>query len=208
PEVTWLPRFLVILLGDAAVGKSSLLHCFADRLGGGLGEGPDGAATPDPTVGIEFYSWTILMPPTGKVRLQLWDTAGQEQLGSITRSFYRSATGVLLVFNLTNRVSLKHITEWHREAVGDWLPAFVLVGHKSEEARHLATTLGMTFVETSACSNFNVEFSFQTLSGGIQQALGQGILAPYQGCDGIRFSPNQSHCQPLAGRVPWEGCQC
>lgn len=74
-------QFRIILLGDAAVGKSSLLHCFADRLGGSLGEGPDGAATPGPTVGIEFYSWTILMPPTGKVRLQLWDTAGQEQLG-------------------------------------------------------------------------------------------------------------------------------
>ncbi|NXD02702.1 RAB42 protein, partial [Certhia familiaris] len=164
-------QFRIIVLGDAAVGKSSLLRCFADRRGGGSG----GAATPSPTVGVEFYSRTILMPPTGKAKLQLWDTAGQERFRSITRSFCRSAAGVLLVFDLTNRASFEHIPEWYREAAGDRLPAFVLVGHKcdlvaeravpAEEARHLATTLGMAFVETSARSNLNVELAFQTLAG-------------------------------------------
>lgn len=137
---------------------------------------------------------------------------------SITRSFYQSAAGVLLVFNLTNRASFEHIPEWYHEAAGDQPPAFVLVGHKcdlmaeravsAEEAGHLTTNLGMAFVETSACSNFNVELAFQTLAGGIQQALGQGILAPHQGCDGIRLIPNQSHRQPPAGREPQECCQC
>ncbi|NXU07168.1 RAB42 protein, partial [Buphagus erythrorhynchus] len=105
-----------------------------------------------------------------------------------------------------------------REAAGDRPPAFVLVGHKcdlvaertvsAEEARHLAATLGVAFVETSAHRNLNVELAFQTLAGGIQQALGQGILAPHQGCNGIRLIPNQSRRQPLAGRVPRERCLC
>ncbi|NWT29897.1 RAB42 protein, partial [Cardinalis cardinalis] len=74
---------------------------------------------------------------------------------------------------------------------------FVLVGHKcdlvderavsAEEAGHLAATLGMAFVKTSAHSNLNMELAFQTLAGGIQQALRQGILAQHQGCDGIRL---------------------
>ncbi|NXI20064.1 RAB42 protein, partial [Irena cyanogastra] len=95
---------------------------------------------------------------------------------------------------------------------------FVLVGHKcdlvaeqavsAEEAGQLATTLGMAFVETSACSNVNMELAFQSLAGGIQQALGRGILALHQECDGIRFISNQSHRQPPAGREPWEHCQC
>lgn len=67
-------QFHVIMLGDTAVGKSSLLCCFAE----GLGAGPGGAAIPSPTVGVEFYSWTTLMPPTGKAKLHLWDTGGQE----------------------------------------------------------------------------------------------------------------------------------
>ncbi|NXJ17839.1 RAB42 protein, partial [Dicrurus megarhynchus] len=95
---------------------------------------------------------------------------------------------------------------------------FVLVGHKcdlvaeravsAEEARHLAATLGMAFVETSARSNLNVELAFQTLAGGIQQALGQGVLAPHQECDGIRLISSQSHHQPPARREPQERCQC
>ncbi|NWI64302.1 RAB42 protein, partial [Todus mexicanus] len=159
----------VIVLGDAAVGKSSLLRCFA--------EGPGaGGATPGPTVGVEFYSRTVPLPPAGKAKLQLWDTAGQERFRSITRSFYRSAAGVLLVFDLTNRASFEHVPEWHREAAGERPPpAFVLVGHKSdlvaeravsaEEAGLLAATLGMAFVETSARGNLNVELAFQLLAG-------------------------------------------
>ncbi|NXV94780.1 RAB42 protein, partial [Calonectris borealis] len=161
-------QFRVIVLGDAAVGKSSLLRCFAEGAG-------RGAATPCPTVGVEFYSRTVLLPPAGKAKLQLWDTAGQERFRSITRSFYRSAAGVLLVFDLTNRASFEHVPEWYREAAGDRPPAFVLVGHKcdlaaeravsAEEAGHLAASLGMAFVETSARSNLNVELAFQTLAG-------------------------------------------
>uniref|UniRef100_A0A663EU77 RAB42, member RAS onco family n=1 Tax=Aquila chrysaetos chrysaetos TaxID=223781 RepID=A0A663EU77_AQUCH len=207
-------QFRVIVLGDAAVGKSSLLRCFAEGPGGG----GVGAAAPCPTVGVEFYSRTILLPPAGKAKLQLWDTAGQERFRSITRSFYRSAAGVLLVFDLTNRASFEHVPEWYREAAGDRPPAFVLVGHKcdlaaeravsAEEAGHLAATLGMAFVETSARSNLNVELAFQTLAGGIQRALGQGALTPHRGCGGIRLIPSQSRRRPLARGEPRERCQC
>ncbi|NXR15372.1 RAB42 protein, partial [Semnornis frantzii] len=161
----------VIVLGDAAVGKSSLLRCFAE----GPCEGTTRTAAPGPTIGVEFYSRTVPLPPAGRAKLQLWDTAGQERFRSITRSFYRSAAGVLLVFDLTNRASFEHIPEWYWEAAGDRSPAFVLVGHKSdlaaeravsaEEAEHLAATLGMTFVETSSRTNFNVELAFQMLAG-------------------------------------------
>lgn len=78
----------------------------------------------------------------------------------------------------------------------------------AEEAGHHTAALGMAFMVTSAHSNLSVELAFQTLAGGSQQALGQEILAPHQGCDGIRLIPSQSHCQPLAGMKPRERCQC
>ncbi|CAM9818239.1 unnamed protein product [Bubo scandiacus] len=205
-------QFRVIVLGDAAVGKSSLLRCFAEGASGGT-------AAPCPTVGVEFYSRTVPLPPAGKAKLQLWDTAGQERFRSITRSFYRSAAGVLLVFDLTNRASFERVPEWYREAAGEGPPAFVLVGHKcdlaaeravsAEEAGQLAATLGMAFVETSARSNLNVELAFQTLAGGIQRALGRGGLAPHRGGGGIRLIPSQSRRRrPPAQGDPRERCQC
>lgn len=137
---------------------------------------------------------------------------------SITRSFYRSAAGVLLVFDLTNRASFEHVPEWYREAAGDRPPAFVLVGHKcdlaaeravsAEEAGQLAATLGMAFVETSARSNLNVELAFQTLAGGIQRALGRGALAPHRGCGGVRLIPSRSCRRPPVQGEPQERCQC
>ncbi|XP_009563597.1 ras-related protein Rab-42-like [Cuculus canorus] len=201
-------QFRIIVLGDAAVGKSSLLRCFA--------EGPAAVATPGPTVGVEFYSRTVPLPPSGKAKLQLWDTAGQERFRSITRSFYRSAAGVLLVFDLTNRASFEHVPEWYHEAAGDRPPAFVLVGHKcdleakravsAEEAGHLAATLGMAFVETSTHGNLNVELAFQTLARSIQQALGCGEVTPHRG--GIRLISSQSHRRLPACGESRERCRC
>uniref|UniRef100_A0A8B9DA72 RAB42, member RAS oncogene family n=1 Tax=Anser cygnoides TaxID=8845 RepID=A0A8B9DA72_ANSCY len=202
-------QFRVIVLGDAAVGKSSLLRCYA--------EGP-GGAVPCPTVGVDFYSCTVPLPPAGKAKLQLWDTAGQERFRSITRSFYRSAAGVLLVFDLTNRASFERVPEWYREAAGDRAAAFVLVGHKSdlaaeravsaEEAGRLAASLGMAFVETSARSNLNVELAFETLAGGILRALGRGALAPPRGCGAVRLIPSPSRPRPPARGEPQGRCQC
>lgn len=66
-------QFRIALLGDAAVGKTSLLRCYV--------AGARGAAEPDPepTVGVEFYSRTLQLPSGLRVKLQLWDTAGQER---------------------------------------------------------------------------------------------------------------------------------
>ncbi|KAL2295908.1 hypothetical protein Nmel_017438 [Mimus melanotis] len=193
-------------------------RCFADEPGGG----PGGAATPSPTVGVEFYSWTILMPPSGKASCNsgTWLTRNSSVslevlLGmprSITRSFYQSAVGVLLMFDLTNRASFDHIPECYAmlQETGclplSWWDTSVTWSLSQPCQQRKPDTLLPPW--TSAHSNLTVELAFQTLAGGIQQALGQGILAPHQGCDGNRLIPNQSRRQPLAGRVPWERCLC
>ena len=73
-------QFRIILIGDAGVGKSSLLRSFTD---GTFFE------YSDPTVGVDFFSRVIKVQDGSPIKLQLWDTAGHERFRSITRSYYR-----------------------------------------------------------------------------------------------------------------------
>ncbi|KAI5139504.1 Ras-Related Protein Rab-42 [Manis pentadactyla] len=180
-------QFRIALLGDAAVGKTSLLwRCVA---GAPRTPQPEPEPEPDPTVGVELYSRKLQLPAGPPVKLQLWDTAGQERFRCITRSFYRNVVGVLLVLDVTNRKSFEHIRDWHQEVMatqGHDKAIFLVVGHKSDlqstrcvsaqEAAELAASLGMAFMETSAKNNCNVDLAFDTLVDAIQQALQQGDI--------------------------------
>ncbi|KAH8913682.1 hypothetical protein BT69DRAFT_1194085, partial [Atractiella rhizophila] len=85
-----------VIIGESACGKSSILVQLTDKRF--LGNS-------DPTIGVEFGSRLIPLPPpsTKVIKLQIWDTAGQESFRSITRSYYRGASGALLVFDVTRR---------------------------------------------------------------------------------------------------------
>mmetsp|Transcript_19831 Transcript_19831/g.36226 ORF Transcript_19831/g.36226 Transcript_19831/m.36226 type:complete len:137 (+) Transcript_19831:57-467(+) len=79
----------LLLIGDDSVGKSSLLSRFAD------GKFP----TPHVTIGMDFK---IKMLDIGgrRVKLQIWDTAGQEKFHSITQQHFRNANGIILVYDV------------------------------------------------------------------------------------------------------------
>lgn len=51
-----------------------------------------------------------------QIKLQIWDTAGQEAFRSITRSYYRGAAGALLVYDITRRETFNHLTTWLDDA--------------------------------------------------------------------------------------------
>lgn len=208
-------QFRIALLGDAAVGKTSLLRRYV--------EGATG--TPElesaPTVGVEFYSRALQLPAGPLVKLQLWDTAGQERFRCITRSFYRNVVGVLLVFDVTNRRSFEHIRDWHQEVTATQGPikaVFLLVGHKSDlqstrcvsaqEAEELAASLGMAFMETSAKNNYSVDLVFNTLADAIQQALQLGDIKLEEDWGGIRLINKTQIPKPPSGKQHAGSCQC
>lgn len=96
-----------VLIGDAAVGKSSLLVRLTDQRF---------LVNPDATLGVEFGSKLINIPDEDKtIKLQCWDTAGTEYFRSITRSYYRGAAGALLVYDVTNRASFEHVEDWLKD---------------------------------------------------------------------------------------------
>jgi len=122
--ITWHYVFKFIITGDAAVGKSSLLTQLTDQRF---------LANPDPTLGVEFGSKLITLPDDNKVvKLQCWDTAGQESFRSITRSYYRGAAGCLLVYDVTSRKSFLNARSWLAEVREHADPhvSCILVGNK------------------------------------------------------------------------------
>ncbi|KAF6111012.1 RAB42, member RAS oncogene family [Phyllostomus discolor] len=214
-------QFRILLLGDAAVGKTSLLRRYVGGALGTLAPAPEAELQSEPTVGVEFYSRLLQLGAGRWVKLQLWDTAGQERFRCITRSFYRNVVGVLLVFDVTNRKSFEHIPHWHQEVVATQGPdkaIFLLVGHKSDlqntrcvsaqEAEELAASLGMAFMETSAKNNCNVDLAFDTLADTIQQALQQGNIKLEEDWGGIRLIKKTQTPQHPSRQQQAGPCQC
>merc|ERR1712211_6002 len=127
------------------------------------------------TIGVEFGA--RLIPIDNKqIKLQIWDTAGQESFRSITRSYYRGASGALLVYDISRRDTFTHLTRWLEEARQNANANMVimLIGNKSnlerrevafEEGQQFAREHGLIFRETSAKTAQNVEEAFiQTAS--------------------------------------------
>ena len=87
-------------------GKSCLLLQFTDKRF---------QPVHDLTIGVEFGARMVTIDQR-QIKLQIWDTAGQESFRSITRSYYRGAAGALLVYDITRRETFNHLTRWLEEA--------------------------------------------------------------------------------------------
>ena len=155
----------ILLIGDSFVGKTSLLLKYCD------GQFPEAHMA---TIGVEFKD-KIINVGKWKVRLQIWDTSGQERFRSITQNFYRNADGILFVYDVTNRESFSHIKDWLMDSqVEDSDIKRILVGNKidledkraidAEKMNSFAESKKMKCFETSAKSGENVEKIFKEIS--------------------------------------------
>jgi Ras-related protein Rab-2A len=94
--------FKFIIIGDTGVGKSCLLLKYVD---GRFRQ------KHEVTIGVEFGAKVVAIEGIN-LKLQIWDTAGQESFKSITRGYYRSAAVALLVYDITNRDSFENVLKW------------------------------------------------------------------------------------------------
>eukprot|EP00210_Caulerpa_lentillifera_P003720 g3553.t1 len=127
------------------------------------------------TIGIDFKIKTINVDNKW-IRLQIWDTAGQERFRTITSAYYRKATGILLVYDVTDEGSFKNVRNWMqniRQHANDQVSK-ILIGNKSdmkdkrvvprEKGEALAKELGIPFIESSAKTGENVTEIFTIIS--------------------------------------------
>lgn len=84
-------------------------------------------------VQVEFGARMVTID-NRQIKLQIWDTAGQESFRSITRSYYRGAAGALLVYDITRRETFNHLARWLEEARQNANNQMVimLIGNKSD----------------------------------------------------------------------------
>ena len=162
-----LHTFKVLILGDPSVGKS----CFLIRY------------TEDTfqdvylsTIGMDCKYKKVDLENGESIRLQLWDTAGQDRFRSITRNLYKGAAGIILIYDVTNRKTFESIKNWVesiRAEVSNKV-VIVLVGNKidkkeqidvkTEEVDNLAEEFNLPFFECSALTGENINEAFVELA--------------------------------------------
>ena len=156
----------LLMIGDSAVGKTSLLLRYANDTF---------SSTFITTIGIDFKIKTVDLDGR-RVKLQIWDTAGQEQFRTITRSYFRGAQGIVLVYDITDRGTFNSVRSWMAQ-IADHADAQVnrvLVANKSDneaerrvssaEGAALAAEYEVKFLETSAKHDINVSETFTAIA--------------------------------------------
>ena len=146
----------VVLLGDVAVGKTSIM---ASLKFGAFGE------VYQPTMAPDYFPHLVTSSDGTITKLSVWDTAGQEKFRSIIPTFLRDISVCILVFDITNRASFEHVQSWFdfvRQERGedDKSVQFYLVGNKSDLAdtsRSVAEDEGTALAASlSLCQYFEV----------------------------------------------------
>jgi len=112
----------LVLLGEAAVGKSSLVLRFVND---------DFQENKEPTIGAAFLTQKCNLP-NRTIKFEIWDTAGQERFASLAPMYYRNAQSALVVYDLTKASSLAKAKHWVAELQRQASPGIViaLVGNK------------------------------------------------------------------------------
>uniref|UniRef100_A0A2K6SM03 Ras-related protein Rab-12 n=1 Tax=Saimiri boliviensis boliviensis TaxID=39432 RepID=A0A2K6SM03_SAIBB len=172
-------KLQVIIIGSRGVGKTSLMERFTDDTF---------CEACKSTVGVDFKIKTVELRGK-KIRLQIWDTAGQERFNSITSAYYRSAKGIILVYDITKKETFDDLPKWMKmiDKYASEDAELLLVGNKldcetdreitRQQGEKFAQQItGMRFCEASAKDNFNVDEIFLKLVDDILKKMPLDIL--------------------------------
>jgi len=227
----------LVLLGEAAVGKSSLVLRFVNN---------DFQENKEPTIGAAFLTQKCQLPKR-TIKFEIWDTAGQERFASLAPMYYRNAQSALVVYDLTKPTSLIKAKHWVAELQRQASPGIViaLVGNKLDltnetnasntlgedgdgeaaegedadgdarkistaEAKSYAEEEGLLFFETSAKLGTNVTEVFTAIANAIPETSLKGARGPGASQASVGRTEDQSRVNLTGPRdnASKEGCAC
>ncbi|XP_061428587.1 ras-related protein Rab-38-like [Lethenteron reissneri] len=182
--------FKVLVIGELGVGKTSIIKRYVHHV---FSHGYRA------TIGVDFALKVLGWDADTTVRLQLWDIAGQERFGNMTRVYYKEAVGAMVVFDVTRAATFEAVSKWKHDLDskvtlpnGKPIPTVLLAnkcdgdgadarGEWSDTAqldRYCRDEGFVGWFETSAKENINVEAAAQLL---VQHILANDVSSA-QGC--------------------------
>ena len=157
-------KIKLLIIGDSSVGKTSILLNYTDNVF------PDSHLA---TIGVENK---IKMIRTDKfnIKLQIWDSAGQERFKSITKSFFRNTNGILFVYDITNRKTFMSVKDWIKDSelnasnfekilLGNKVDLESKRAVKKTELDEYGLKKNIDTLETSAKTNINIDLAFKKI---------------------------------------------
>jgi len=158
--------YKILLLGDSEVGKSCFLMRYSDNVF---------VENYISTIGLDYKLKFVQLDSGETIKVQLWDTAGQDRYRTIAKNYYKGSHGILLLYDITKEKSFGNIREWIKtikEEVYDNTIIFI-IGNKidkteervisTEQGKNLAEEYKLPFFEASAKSGENVDEIFKSL---------------------------------------------
>ena len=165
----------IVLLGESGVGKTCIISRYINQVFEGNTISTNGASYAAKTLHFDDYDKSL--------KVEIWDTAGQEQYRSLTKIFYKDATAAILVYDITRKKSFDEIKNYWYKQLLDCAPSDIVVGLagnkadlfdreqvSEEEAKEFAKEIKAIFRPTSAMTAIGIDELFS--------AVGKKILDP------------------------------
>ena len=158
--------YKILLLGDSGVGKSCLLLRYCEN------SFQESYLT---TIGLDFRLKTVNLDDKRKIKVQIWDTAGEDRFRAITKSYYRGANGILLIYDVTEQESFEHVRDWVEKIKEETSKGIIvyLVANKIDQnnkriitnadGKNIAVEFKIPYYETSAKASIGVTEVFESL---------------------------------------------
>ena len=158
--------YKVLLLGDSAVGKTCFLLKYTDKTFQEIHMS---------TIGLDYRLKNMKLKSGKNIKLQIWDTAGQDRFRAITKNYYKGANGIILIYDVTSSKTYDNVKSWVSQIREEASPNVVvyLCGNKidmtnereisPEDGKKLAEEFGFPFIETSAKTGININETFEDL---------------------------------------------
>ena len=159
--------YKVLLLGDSSVGKTCFLLRYCDKTFQDVHLS---------TISLDYRLKSMTLNSGKKVKLQIWDTAGQDRFRAITKNYYKGANGIILIYDVTNSQSYENVKNWIFQIKEEANPNVIiyLVGNKidvedieravqTDDGQKIADEYKLKFYEASAKTGINVNQIFEDL---------------------------------------------